>query len=731
MCRAGSGDNCDPIEFCHEGACPVDQISPSTVVCRPAVGPCDLPEYCPGTPGGACPSDALAASESACPTFGTGVCAVEAQCDGSAALCPLRTIFYDDFDRGTGSLGDDWESESGPELRGDRVCGAGVAHHVETVEETHLRVSFSFLNSASSTWEIGFVADGLETSITGSLVRTDDAYELRGMPGGHSTSPFVLDAAGAYLLQLIVEGGQLRIELLDGGGTLISTLPLGSGVPNRYGFFANAARPCVDNFLIERLCPDAVATPTPSAEATPSPSASSPYTPTPTPDAPSTETPSPPPTTDVSECDTRVVFSDSFNRADGELAGRWMSQDGHPSQTISGQQACGSGTAIAIFDRPFTETLVRMSFTFSTQSAEAFEVYAAAVTDGGAIFQAGCTAGTGGICTPVIVKRADPDPPDVLAAGSDITLTTGQPYGLEVIFDDGTIRLRILDADDAILAQLNHYTGASFTLYGTVLGGAELPPVCIDDLQAEVLCVEGPPSSPTPVVTATEAVEASPTPSPAATATESAAPSPTTGAIDTTTPTPAANATETSPPAPTDTVPPAPTDTVTQAPTETPTSSATFTPSLPTATEEPTPTPTPSPSRTTIALHPPSAFAGSRRISGRSDAECPNDCQTCDGLIHVYHCGAGNPPVCYDEDDVEVATCLKSAGLYACLLDVPLAPGLIVYATDECFGPPLVSAAVAVQRSPAAAPPLSPLAAAFASLLLASLGGLGLRRGGR
>src|SRR5207247_10451741 len=62
VCYAGSGDDCDPTQYCTgtSTTCPAPLTAPSTAVCRPAAGVCDVEEFCPGVAGAPCPPDAKA-----------------------------------------------------------------------------------------------------------------------------------------------------------------------------------------------------------------------------------------------------------------------------------------------------------------------------------------------------------------------------------------------------------------------------------------------------------------------------------------------------------------------------------------------------------------------------------------------------------------------------------------------------------------------------------------------
>src|SRR5206468_3925904 len=87
VCRAGSGDACDPDEVCTgtSTSCPADVVQSSSFVCRTAGGECDVAENCPGTAGGACPADAKKTSGAAC-TADRNPCTLD-QCDGTHVTC--------------------------------------------------------------------------------------------------------------------------------------------------------------------------------------------------------------------------------------------------------------------------------------------------------------------------------------------------------------------------------------------------------------------------------------------------------------------------------------------------------------------------------------------------------------------------------------------------------------------------------------------------------------------
>ena len=59
LCRTGSGDLCDPDEYCTgtDIDCPGEFVEPGGTVCSPSLGFCDPAELCTGTAGDACPGE--------------------------------------------------------------------------------------------------------------------------------------------------------------------------------------------------------------------------------------------------------------------------------------------------------------------------------------------------------------------------------------------------------------------------------------------------------------------------------------------------------------------------------------------------------------------------------------------------------------------------------------------------------------------------------------------------
>ncbi|MCC6525858.1 MAG: hypothetical protein IT373_24640 [Polyangiaceae bacterium] len=96
LCRAGSGDACDPDETCAGGSCPTDTVAPASTVCRTGSGDsCDPNETCPGTAGAACPADVVASAVTECRPK-NGSCDVAESCPGVAGqACPADAVVAD------------------------------------------------------------------------------------------------------------------------------------------------------------------------------------------------------------------------------------------------------------------------------------------------------------------------------------------------------------------------------------------------------------------------------------------------------------------------------------------------------------------------------------------------------------------------------------------------------------------------------------------------------------
>jgi len=118
---------------------------------------------------------------------------------------------------------------------------------------------------------------------------------------------------------------------------------------------------------------------------------------------------------------------------------------------------------------------------------------------------------------------------------------------------------------------------------------------------------------------------------------------------------------------------------------------------------------------------------GSTTLTGQSDPTCPCTSHPCDGKIHVFDCGPDG--ICHDGDDFEIAVPVSKNpdGTFAIMLTTPLKPGQIIYATDGCFDPVLMSPDIVV-RLLSAAPALSPRSILMLAGALCAAGLVGLRR---
>ena len=94
VCRAGSGDLCDPDDTCSDGICGSldERTAPSTTVCRPKAGACDVAaEKCTGVAGEPCPADTLLAAGTVC-RAASGTCDVAETCNGTSGACPANAF---------------------------------------------------------------------------------------------------------------------------------------------------------------------------------------------------------------------------------------------------------------------------------------------------------------------------------------------------------------------------------------------------------------------------------------------------------------------------------------------------------------------------------------------------------------------------------------------------------------------------------------------------------------
>ena len=97
ICRAGSGDSCDPNELCTgvaDAACPGDVVSPAATICNPgSADQCDPDETCTGTPLEACPADTFLPGTTICRAGSGDLCDPNELCPGAAdAACPADIV---------------------------------------------------------------------------------------------------------------------------------------------------------------------------------------------------------------------------------------------------------------------------------------------------------------------------------------------------------------------------------------------------------------------------------------------------------------------------------------------------------------------------------------------------------------------------------------------------------------------------------------------------------------
>jgi len=94
VCQAKNPNNpCDLNHVClgDSSACPV-RAAPSTTLCRPSAGPCDTPEYCPGsTNDSGCPPDSVYPRGYVCHAA-TSLCDEAEYCDGTSVTCPADQV---------------------------------------------------------------------------------------------------------------------------------------------------------------------------------------------------------------------------------------------------------------------------------------------------------------------------------------------------------------------------------------------------------------------------------------------------------------------------------------------------------------------------------------------------------------------------------------------------------------------------------------------------------------
>jgi hypothetical protein len=120
VCKAGSGDVCDPDELCSgvaNEACPADGVAPTTTVCNAGSGDlCDPDELCTGVADATCPADGFEPTTTVCNAGSGDLCDPDELCTGVAdAACPADSFEPD----GTSCANSDT-------CDGSEVCQAGM-----------------------------------------------------------------------------------------------------------------------------------------------------------------------------------------------------------------------------------------------------------------------------------------------------------------------------------------------------------------------------------------------------------------------------------------------------------------------------------------------------------------------------------------------------------------------------------------------------------------------------
>ena len=97
VCNAGSGDLCDPSEFCTgiaDLACPADSVASFGTVCNAGSGDlCDPDEFCTGVADLACPADVVASTSTVCNAGSGDLCDPDELCTGVADVaCPADIV---------------------------------------------------------------------------------------------------------------------------------------------------------------------------------------------------------------------------------------------------------------------------------------------------------------------------------------------------------------------------------------------------------------------------------------------------------------------------------------------------------------------------------------------------------------------------------------------------------------------------------------------------------------
>ncbi|MBY0279649.1 hypothetical protein K2Z84_30310 [Candidatus Binatia bacterium] len=164
------------------------------------------------------------------------------------------------------------------------------------------------------------------------------------------------------------------------------------------------------------------------------------------------------------------IFSDNFNRVDGNLGPDWTQPDilGLPGVSLYRQRVGADDHGVALYASPVSAANTRAAFSFKAEDPEGMEIFALTLAPDGTPFIAGCEGGSApGICTPRIGAVGPTGVSGV--TGDPVALQTNTSYRLIATYHHGDVDLQIFDGP-TMLAHLTHSTGASFTSYGMVVG---------------------------------------------------------------------------------------------------------------------------------------------------------------------------------------------------------------------------------------------------------------------
>jgi cysteine-rich repeat protein len=114
------------------------------------------------------------------------------------------------------------------------------------------------------------------------------------------------------------------------------------------------------------------------------------------------------------------------------------------------------------------------------------------------------------------------------------------------------------------------------------------------------------------------------------------------------------------------------------------------------------------------------ATPGSGTVGGMSNPGCTG------GAITIFDCGPNR--TCFDNDDTAIGSGVKDVNGKFQIAVPALACAQLIYISDSCTTPPLLSDPILISCGAAPAPLLSPLGIALAMLLLLGIAALAMRR---